>query len=224
MILPRKDENGEYYISYSQYESFTSEKAFGIDIPGRWGYILNYFLGYEKPDEGWAQFGSEVEDYICNRSFAENFKEEEKKLLEEIAPLGNFQKEIKLYILPGIYIKGFIDDATDDLKVIRDYKTASKKSAEKYKKPTYVQLDIYAGWVRQETGKLPEKGEVLVIERKGNCFGQVGRRDLLSVGQSWWIEEKQFTDERTDAVLEDMRRVVKEISLLYEVYLKVKGA
>jgi len=222
MILPRQDEDGNYYISYSQYNSFKDDKSFNLGIKGSHEYILQYFMGKDWPDQGWAQFGTEVEDYICERKWADRFKDEEKAVLNKIEPLGTFQQEIKLDLMPGVYLKGFIDDANAGFKKIRDYKTASKKSGEKYAKPEYTQLDIYSAWVKQVFGYLPDDVEVCIIERKGNCFGMVERRDLLSVGKEVWYVKREVTQERIDYVLEDIRRVVGQISDLYKVYLKTK--
>jgi hypothetical protein len=148
------------------------------------------------------------------------FNEDEKETLSKVKPLGNFQVEINLKILPNVFIKGFIDDATKDLTHIRDYKTCSKNSSKKYYGDDYYQLDIYSAWVEQEIGKLPDKAEVCMIERKGNCFGMTERRDLLSVGNEIWYTDRDINKERVDHIIEDVRDVVVEISELYKVFLK----
>lgn len=244
IILPRKDENGEYYISYSQYTSYKDKAGFNTGLLGMYEYIQGYFLGQSWPDQGWALFGTQVEDYICYRDLPEkerlkmdaelsaqglstiteainSLTEEEKETLNKIEPLGNFQIKVKYYLFPGVYLLGFIDDGTDDLSVIRDYKTASNNSRKRYYTDDYKQLDLYSLWVRQETGKLPETMEVKIIERKGNCFGMVERRDLLSVGGEIWTHERETTEERLFMLEADLKKTVLEISSLYKTFLNV---
>jgi hypothetical protein len=243
IILPRKGEDGDYYISYSQYNSFKSAKSFNLGIDGKHEYIRSYFLNETHPDQGWAEFGQDVEDYICYGSLTKaklkkmdkereankeklisevisGFSDDEKETLHKVKPLGNFQVEINLQILPNVFIKGFIDDANEDLTHIRDYKTCSKNSSKKYYGDEYYQLDIYSAWVEQETGKLPDRAEVCMIERKGNCFGMTERRDLLSVGNEIWYTDRDINKERVDFIIDDIRDVVFEISELYKVFLK----
>lgn len=216
--LPRKDKDGINYISYSQYTSFKGETGFNTGLPGQWEYIQSYFLGKSWPDQGWAQFGKDVEDYICERKASETFRENEKKTLEKIVPLGRFQQEVKLWIAKDLYLLGYIDDATEDLMHIRDYKTCSSNSSKKYYEPEYEQLDLYAMWVKQETGRLPEKLEVCMIERKGNVFGMKERRDLLSVGNEVWYHTRETSEERLEKVKNNLMKQVFMISDLYKVF------
>lgn len=244
IILPRKDDQGRMYISYSQYNSYKSMKSFNLSILGKHEYMRSYFLGERFPDQGWAEFGQDVEDYICYNGLPEKeikkmdqgreesnekliseifscFTEAEKETLNKVEPLGNFQVEVDLEIMPGVFLKGYIDDATDDLTHIRDYKTGSLNSCKKYYTPEYYQLDLYSAYVRDKIGKLPDVAEVCMIERAGNCFGMVERRDLLTVKNEIWYHEREISDDRIDFVLHDVRRVIKEISDLYKVFLKV---
>ena len=240
IILPRQDTNGEYYISYSQANSFLDAKGFNTGLEGVLEYVKSYFLGERWDDQGWALFGCHTEDYIChakksskeikkldkeliesgNPSITEainSFSDEEKEVLNKIEPLGNFQVEVKYYIFDNVYLLGYIDDATHDLSKIRDYKTASKTSKAKYYKDDYKQLDLYALWVKEKTGKIPEM-EVLGIERKGNCFGKVNARDLLSVGEELWLIPRETSEERLDKIKEDLKETVREISDLYKIF------
>lgn len=220
IILPRKDEQGLQYISYSQYNSYKDEKSFSLGILGQHEYIIGYFLGVRFPDQGWGTFGGDAEDYICTREKADTFDDREKAVMNTIEPLGIFQHEVKLRLIDGVYLLGYIDDMKPDWKKIRDYKTCSKASSQKYYKPEYYQIDIYSAYVKQEKGFIPE-AEVCMIERKGNCFGMVDRRDLLSVGNEVWYHLREVTQERIDYITGDIIRVVHEISDLYKVFLKV---
>lgn len=221
--LPRQDSEGNYYISYSQFSSFISEDGFNTGLPGWSEYILSYFMGKSWPDQGWAEFGSQVEDYICERKHIEFFSEEEMKTMNSIEPLGNFQVEVKLWLAANLYLLGYIDDAKKDLSKLRDYKTASISSKDKYSKKDYYQLDLYSMWVKQETGEYPKEVEVCVIQRKGSCFGLVNRRDLLSVGENVWYIPRELSEERMEKIKTDLMRVIFEISDLYKVFKKVRG-
>lgn len=220
IVLPQKDDRG-YYISYSQFSSFLSKKSFSLGIEGKLEYIRGYFFGERFPDQGWGQFGTETEGYICDKEFADNFTDREKEVMNKIKPLGVFQKEISVPLFEGIRLKGFIDDANEDLSIIRDYKTASATSKMKYYKDDYYQLPLYAKAIELETGKLPLKAEVCIIERKGNCFGMTERRDLLSIGNEIWYHEVDVSEQRVNEVIERIKATVIEISELYKVFLKV---
>ena len=168
---------------------------------------------------GWAQFGSEVEDYIWERKHDDKFTDMEKVVLESIEPLGVFQKEI-LIEYDGFGVLGYIDDATKNFKHIRDYKTCSKNSSKKYYEEDYYQLDLYAMWVEQAFGYLPDTLEVLMIERIGNPF-KGGGRDVLQVGMESWSHFRHTNRERLDWLREDIRRTAHEISRAWEVYQKM---
>lgn len=220
IILPRFD-GQNYYISYSQFSSWKEANSFNLGVSGKQEYMLSYFLGHDFPDQGWGLFGQEVEDYICHKKHADKFTDKEKFTLDKIKPLGLFQKEVKIWILPNVYLKGFIDDGLEDLSWIRDYKTGSNNSRQRYYKDDYVQLDLYSLYVLQETGKLPEKLEVCIIERKGNCFGMVNRRDLLSVGTEIWYHYRETSIERLERIKAELTAVIYEISNAYKLFLKV---
>jgi len=218
IILPRQDENGEYYLSYSQKSTWSAIKSFNLGISGRIEYMASYFLKRRWPDQGWAEFGQDVEDYVCEKSGADKFKPNELLVLDRITPLGLFQQEVKYYVLPNVYIKGFIDDMTPEKTLIRDYKTASVASKARYYKDDYTQLDLYANAVYKETGVLPQ-AEVCIIERKGNCFGMVERRDLLSVGEEIWYHQREISLERIARVEAEVLTTIFDISSHYKHFL-----
>lgn len=222
IILPRRDENGHYRISYSQYDSWKAVSSFNLKVYGNIEYMAAYFFGDKFPDAGWAQFGHEVEGYVTERDFADKFTAKEKQTMDPIVPLGVFQHEMKLYLLPNVYLLGYIDDMTSDMSKIRDYKTCSANSKAKYNKPDYYQLDIYGMYVQQVTGRIPE-AEVCAIERKGNVMGKVNARHLLSVGESVWYIPKEFSQERFDIVKADLLKFVYSLSEHYKLYLKLNG-
>lgn len=222
IVLPRRDENGHYRISYSQFDSWKAVSSFNLKVYGNIEYMAAYFFGDKFPDAGWAQFGTEVEGYITEREFSDKFAPAEKQTMDPIIPLGVFQHEVKLYLLPNVYILGYIDDMAPDMSKIRDYKTCSTNSKAKYYKESYYQLDIYGMYVQQLTGKIPE-GEVCAVERKGNVMGLENARHLLSVGKSVWYIPRVFTQERFDTVKADLIKFIYDLSDHYKLYLKLNG-
>lgn len=218
LSLPRSLE-GKPYISYSQYTNWRSKKSFNMGIEGRYEYMLNYMFDHTWADMGWAEFGNQVEDYICERRGAENFEEGELQLMDSITPLGVFQKQFLLEF-DEFYLLGFIDDATEDFKHIRDYKTCSKNSSKKYYGDEYYQLDIYAMWVKQEFGYLPDTLEVCMIERTGNPF-KGGGRSVLKVGENVWYHRRETTPERQQALKNDITKAAHEIAEFWTVYQKL---
>lgn len=217
--LPKKTEAGKPRISYSQYLLWKEKKSFNLNVEGWKEYIVNYFLGYEFPDKGWGEFGHNVEDYICNKNNPNNcFNSLERKTLDKIKPLGVFQREFEIdfgeFVLFGI-----IDDSLEDLSWLRDYKTGSENSKEKYYKDDYCQLDFYAMYAIQQTGIIP-KLELVIIERKGNVMFS-GGREKLSVGSKIWNLDIETNKERLENLKQDLFKTVQEISEYYKIYLKI---
>lgn len=220
LILPRVDKEGNSYISYSQVKSWNSAKGFNTSAPGNLEYIMSYFLGDSWPDSGFAGFGLEVEDYICEKKSAECFTDEEKAILDQIEPLGHFQQEVKLQF-DNFYLLGYIDDATPDFKHIRDLKTCSEKSSKQYYEDDYYQLDIYSAWVKQEFGYYPDKIEVRMIERAGNAFR--GGRPMLTVSGPGWSHLRETNDERQAYIRKYIEDTARDISAHYVAFLKLTG-
>lgn len=219
MNLPRKNKEGESYLSYSSIKAWNELRGYNTGLSGKHESIMSYFFGQEFPDDkGFGIFGQEVETYVTERKSADKFTNEEKAVLETIQPLGVFQHEFKLPF-DGFYIKGFIDDMSIDKTKIRDYKSCSRKSGEKYAADDYFQLDLYALAIEKEFGVLPEI-EVCCIERSGNPFKGGGRDVLKVAGDVWYIQRK--TDaERLKTLQEYIIKTAKEIEQYYIVFLKL---
>jgi hypothetical protein len=250
LLLP-KSRNNDSYVSYSQISSYLSEKSFNLGIDGKLEYIITYFFGRQFPDQGWNLFGSSVEDYICYRNFSKkeikalddkiikgneqypdrpnalvsesiaSFSEGEKVIMNKIEPLGLYQVEGWIDF-KGFKLLLYIDDATKDLKKLRDYKTASENSSKQYYTDSYKQLTIYSLWVKQQTGFYPDELEVCVIERGGNCFGMEDRRDLLFVKDRVWYINRNDDIKKCDEMRTLIQSTAEEISSLYQTYLKLK--
>lgn len=207
LILPKTDEQGIPYLSYSQITTWKKSKR---------EYIRQYFMGEGFDGNKYTDFGSKIGRALEENDFSD-FSTDEKKFLKTIPRYDEFEREIKLQ-LNGFYIKGFIDTNTTDLTAIADYKTGDidKKRAE-YESDSYTQLDIYSAAIQQETGKLPESVNVFLIERTGNAFAG----EELKLGNKFITITKDVNDERIKQVIKEVEEVAREISEYYQVYLKL---
>lgn len=238
------------YVSYSQISSYLSESSFNLGIEGRLEYIISYMMGVNFPDQGWGEYGNDVEAYICYKDFSKaeiekldediriknkkypdrpekliseclaSFTEEEKKKLDKIEPLGVYQQEGWINF-DGFKLLLYIDDATEGFKKLRDYKTASESSSQQYYTDKYKQLIIYSIWVKQEMGYYPDELEVTIVERGGNCFGMVERRDLLFVKDRVWTVDRSEDIKKCDDMKVFIQKTAEEIADLKTTYDKL---
>lgn len=216
--LPRDTKDGKPRISYSQIKNWKELKSFNLKIEGKMEYMIEYFMGYNFPDQGWGEFGQDVEEYIGTRGKADKFTDEEKAVLDTIEPLGVLSDEFEIDFGEFVLV-GIIDDRKKDWSKIRDYKTASKNNAQKYHEDDYFQLDVYALKTYLESGFIPEL-EVKIIERKGNCMF-TGGREVLTVGKEIWTVERKASEERLEALKREIITTAIEISEYYTEYLKL---
>lgn len=217
--LPKSDEKGPT-VSYSQINLWNSLEGFDLKASGKYEYILKYFFGHEFPDNMmsiFADFGVEVEDFITEGKSAHMFTAEEQYLLKKVPILGGtFQQKVELELPENIRLIGYIDDCLNDLTIIDDIKTASYNSSQKYYKDDYYQLDIYGMWVKQQTGKYPT-ARVKIIERLGSPFKE--GRSGLSVGENFWIHERELSDARSKMITDYIMSTCEDISKHYKAYL-----
>ena len=161
MDLPKKDKQGKSYLSYSQISLFRIDKQEYKEV-----YINN------KPFKGneYTDFGSKVGSALEYNDFSE-FTGTEATILKLCTRLDLFERKTVLnYDKDNFYIKGFIDTINNDLTHIIDYKTGGKQKEFKYSEDNYIQIQLYALSIMQETGVKPSKGTVEFIRRKGNAF------------------------------------------------------
>lgn len=216
MILPTVDEHGVPYLSSTQIDKFVTEKSFNLKVEGIIEYIAQYFLKAKFEDIGWAEFGHDVEDAIVTKDYGK-FTPEEVKTLEKVEVFDKTQYEIRVNF-SDFYLKGYIDTIDDKLTKLKDYKTASESSKDKYYKDDYVQILYYGIGVKDQTGNYPEM-EVEIIERNGNAFR--GGRQSLSVGKEIWRIKKELTEEKEHELREYIKKVAEEISSYYQVFLRL---
>jgi hypothetical protein len=216
-MLPKKDKEGVPYISYSQANLWSDVKGYNTGMDGKIEYMLSYFYKVNFPDVGFGGFGGKVGTALEVGDFSA-FSPLEIETLKKVERLDVFEKEIRIPF-DGFYLVGYIDTCTEDLKYIKDYKTASPSSKEKYYTDDYKQLMIYAKGVHCEKGYYPERMNVEIIERKGNAFN--GGIDALSLGDNIWIVEKEISAEKIEEVAKYVEKTALEISEYWSVWKKI---
>lgn len=197
ITLPKVDENGEQYISYSQINTFKRSKQ---------EYFNRYIKGEPFVDNPWTLFGSKVGESLELNNF-NGFSQREKEILRQVPRLDEFEVEIRLQY-EEFYVKGYID--TTDYETIIDYKTGSAKKKVEYMRDDYWQIQIYALALQQE-GFSPKEGKVVFIERYGNPY----RGQVLEVGQDITEIPVDISPTRLESVYEGVYGVAKEISDFY---------
>ena len=208
MNLPRKDNNGISYLSYSQLSLFKKDKG---------DYYDRYIL--DKPFEGneYTEFGSKVGEALEHDDYSA-FEPAEQSVLMQCVRLDEFEREVRLnYPEHGFYVLGYIDTNRADLSHIIDYKTGGEGKEAQYTSGHYSQLHIYALALRQETGITPSKAQVNFIRRAGNP--QLG--ETLKVAN----EAPQLFD--IDISMQELKRVywdtLATARKIEQFYLKYKG-
>jgi hypothetical protein len=217
IVLPKTTPEGIPYLSYSQISTWKKSKR---------DYIRQYFFGEDFSGmSDYMDFGSKVGNALEKNDFSE-FTKEEQKFLKTIPRYDQFEREINLQ-MDGYFVKGFIDTNTTEntekgelVKKIADYKTGEiEKKESEYASDDYIQLDIYAASIQQETGVLPEEVSVFLIDRTGNAF----KGEPLRLGERYITITKKVDDKRVKVVMNEVNKIAQEISDYYQVFLKLNG-
>lgn len=206
LVLPRKDKDGECYISYSQHSKWKKSKK---------DYIKSYFFGEKFTGNAYTDFGSLIGESLENKDFSA-FSAKEKKVLEKVTRLDEFERAIKLQ-MDGFYVLGYIDTNDNKKGVVTtliDYKTGDMTKVDVYEADDYDQLAIYAAAIEQDTGKLPKKAHVELIERVGNAF----RGEDLVLGSEVAIIPQDISPKRIKEVKADVQEVAETIADYYRVF------
>lgn len=201
--LPRTDDKGNYYISYSQHSKWKKSIK---------DYVRSYFFGERFEGNAYTDFGSEIGEALENNDFSA-YNDKEVTVLNMVTRLDEFEREVKLD-LGGFYVTGFIDTNDKELTTLIDYKTGDAKKVSVYEADDYDQLAIYAAAIEQETGKLPTSAHVELIERTGNAF----RGEDLKLGKKVFTIPQDISPQRIADVKEDIGVVAKQISEHYRVF------
>lgn len=219
MNLPKKNKEGKNYISYSQYNKWKNDKK---------DYIKSYFLGDRFEGNAYTEFGSMVGEALENNDYT-GFTPEEIEVLSKVTRLDEFEREI-MWDLGDFFVKGYIDtndllldgikpDAKSVVTKIVDYKTGAMNKVGVYEEDGYDQVTIYAGAIEQETGHLPTKGWVELIERTGNPF----RGEELRLGKQVVVIPQDVSKKAVEKVKKNIIKVAKEISASYKVFGKLNS-
>ena len=211
LLLPRVDDAGRPYLSYSQASKWKRNKR---------DYIRVYFLG--EPDNPmlapYGDFGHLVGHSLENNDFSK-FTPKEQEFMKSLPRYDLFEREIRLE-LDGFYVKGFIDTIKKDLSEQIDYKTGDiEKRSPEYEDDDYNQLGVYAAAIEQETGVIPKTSKVVLIGRSGNAFNG----EDLKLTREVSIIEKTIDKDRVEQVKREMQSIAEDISAHYRVFLKLSG-
>lgn len=228
LILPKTDDNGDYYLSYSQLNTWKRSKR---------DYIRQYFLGEKDENAGlqkYGDFGHKVGEAFENNDFSA-FEEDEIKFLKTVPKYDEFEREIRLE-MDGFFIKGYIDTNSkpeqsisqeiigkntivgEYIKKIADYKTGDigKKKGD-YESEDYNQVEIYAAALEQEFGIVPDEAKVFLIGRSGNAFAG----ETLELTKEFVTIEREITPEILKKVKDGVQKTAEEISDYYQAFLKL---
>ena len=179
---------------------------------------MQYFLKHKFDDIGWAEFGQDVETSILTQDFSK-FSQPECDTLKKVKALDLSQYKIEIDF-GWFKLIGYIDTISKDFSLLKDFKTASIKSKEKYYKDEYEQAYIYAIGIKEQVGFYP-KIEIEIIERLGNAYK--GGRPALSVGTEVWVVDKEMTKEIEEKLRDKIVKVAEEISNYYQTFLKLNN-
>jgi len=206
IVLPKKDKQGQYTTSYSQISTWRKSKK---------DYIREYFFGDRQTDNPYFAFGSKVGEGLEKGDFSK-FTLAEKETLSKVERLDFFEKYIEIPF-EGFKLIGYIDTVDEGLNYLIDYKTGTQDKIPVYKEDDYLQLKLYAAAIKQETGKLPKKAKVILIERLGNPY----KGEDMLVGEGLWEIPNKITKADVDRATEIVQQSAEEISEYYKVFLKL---
>lgn len=234
LILPRtyKDISGKFpqhdkkpRISYSQYTAWKGEY--------KNDYIKQYFANIELPDSIWARGGNDIGEYIEWKG--NGMKGERPKSIiltqnsfdnidgaEEVDyPEGCVYEDLVVVDCGDFVVEGYTDRTQyiGNKVRIRDYKTGNKdKKAKYYASDEYQQVPLYALGKIQEGYEI-DGMEVVLMHRKGNGSE---KSPIYLTGEIVTIP-LTYDENKIKNVIEDMKKVVLEISDCYKTYLKYFG-
>lgn len=219
VVLPKSTEDGQPYLSYSQYSKFKRNPR---------EYYRQYFFGEPFDGNAYTDFGSLIGEALENNDFSP-FTKKEQEVLKGVTRLDEFEREIT-WDLNGFVVTGYID--TNDVKgvtdpeegdkevvtTIIDYKTGALNKVAEYEDENYDQVTIYAGAILQQTGTAPKKGWVELIERTGNAF----KGEELKLGTQVVKIPQNVTKKKIKETERKLRATAKDISDRYKVFQKLE--
>lgn len=220
--LPR-ELDGKPKISYSQYSSYKDEEY-------QDQYYLQYFSGIELPNGEFAEFGSSCGQFIEDVGMANTSprtgclsEEDTKILLDKIVFPPNCVYEDKIIVdCEDFCVEGYIDRtqylAEKEVEV-EDFKTLNlDKKKDFYASDEYGQTALYS-YQKEKEGYKVIRSFVTGLGRKGSSLNGVGNFKMRLSGVVEEIETP-YTKERGEKIIEDITKVVHQISDDYKIFLK----
>jgi hypothetical protein len=220
IVLPRELE-GKPKISYSQYSSYK-------DLEYRNQYYLQYFSGISLPSGEFAEFGSSVGQFIEDVGMTNTpprtgclSQEDLEVIMSNITFPPNCVYEDRVIVDCGdFYIEGYIDRtqylAEKEIE-IEDFKTLNlDKKKDFYASEEYGQTALYS-YQKEIEGYKVVRSFVTGLGRKGSSLSGSGNFKMRLSGAVEQIETP-YTKERGEKIIEDIRKVVHQISDEYKIF------
>jgi len=205
MNLPSKDKNGNSYLSYTQINTFLTDKE---------QFKKTYILREPFVSNDYIEFGIRVGKAIEVNDFS-SFTDEECSVLNKCTRLDLFEHRINLKY-DGFYLKGYIDTCSNNFEKIIDYKTGGTGKESKYKKPDYIQLGIYALALRQEYGVKVNSAKVEFITREG----KPGKLKVANIDPI--VIETNISEDYLKYVYNGVKKVASMIETFYLQNLQIQ--
>jgi hypothetical protein len=229
LVLPKKyiaretrfeKYNGMEKLSYSQIGSF-SDPLYKND------YIRQYMMGIRSEGSIWTEFGSAVGEWLETHGKVSSplLLDDTIEALKQVPRPAKADYEYPIAVVVStdegdVVLEGYIDELeyTGPNKVIiRDFKTGNiEKKAEYYASEDYQQTTLYAYHMETEGFEI-EGSCVTLLSRKGNGYAKHPVRlenKILDI-------PTPYSKERAEQFFVKVRKVAKEISDMYKVFLKV---
>ena len=226
IILPR-ELDGKPKISYSQYSSYKDEEY-------QDQYYLQYFSNIRLPSGEFAEFGTSCGQFIEDVGMGITpprtgclSKEDIEIILDKITFHPNSVYEDKIIVAcDGFILEGYADRIKylDNKEVeVEDFKTLNIDTKRKfYESEEYGQTALYS-YHKEKEGYTVKRSFVTGLGRKGSSLDGTGNFKMRLSGVVEEIETP-YTKERGEKVIEDITKVVHQISDDYKIFLKYFSA
>lgn len=222
IILPR-ELDGKPKISYSQYSSYKDEEY-------QDQYYLQYFSNIGLPSGEFAEFGTSCGQYIEDVGMGITpprtgclSKEDVEIILGKITfqPNSVYEDEI-LIECDTFIIQGYADRIKylDNKEVeVEDFKTLNLDTKRKfYESEEYGQTALYS-YQKEKESYTVTRSFVTGLGRKGSSLDGTGNFKMRLSGDVQEIETP-YTKERGEKIIQDITKVVHQISDEYKIFLK----
>jgi hypothetical protein len=201
---------GKPYVSYSTLNSYYEYQE---DL------IKKKILGIELEPGVYADFGTWVGTSIETGEWQKNdhnFIGAENLDIQDRMEGAEYEKFIIIDMGEYIVI-GFIDVylPTEDGDIVIDVKTGKKGAQNKYIKPEYIQIILYAHAL-ELAGRNVTQASIWYIERVGSHVNPP-----LGIGESQLMVDLEYSPERVKYAMDRLDEGTRAISEVYKTYLKL---